>query len=163
MSSPTPEPHTTPLIFRLPALALSLGIASFLVFQAGVPGCSSSAEDPTTQAPTSDAAPAEAPPSSAPAAPTDPPEAIEPAANAAPEPVPAGLGNAEDPTDAEDPTNTGNSGNKAANAPETPRFFPASKAMAPLIEPQLLAPADDSPPSQAQQAQQAPPKSAGGR
>ncbi len=178
MSSSTPEPPTSPLYLRLPALALSLGIAGFLVFQAGVPGCGPNAENPTTNSPASPAVsspevgPAagsaeKIPASAAEGSPEKPsPEIAPPAANAAPEPP--NLGNADDPADSNlaDDADTPNAKEKnagnAGNADAKPRFFPASKAMVPLLEPELIAPSDDPPQAQkappAQQAQQAPSK-----
>ncbi len=183
MSSSTPEPPASPLYLRLPALALSLGIAGFLVFQAGVPGCGPNAEDPTTNSPATpevnpEARPAaespeESPASAAEGTPQNPaPPAVQPAANAAPEPP--SPGNADDPAEAnlagnadepgakeKNADNAGNAGN-TGNADAKPRFFPASKAMAPLLEPSLIAPSDDPPQAPnappIQQAQQAPAK-----
>ncbi len=163
MSRPPREP---PLYLRLPALALSLAVGGFLVLQAGVPGCGSNEDKPQTEP---------APASELPAAATKPtataPTANQPAdefadkPNSKPADKPADRPAdrpADKPADNPDsaagtpplPINADNSDSahkKPADLPK-PRFFPASKAMAPLIEPENLLP-----PKQAPKAQQAPP------
>ena len=150
MSRPPREP---PLYLRLPALALSLIVGGFLVLQAGVPGCGSNEDKPQAE-PTPAPAPTPELPAAAvtrPTAPTTHKSADNLADPPNPNPTdnPAGKSNSAGitpplPTQPNSPKGPHN-GNAKPIDPPKPRFFPASKAMAPLIEAENLLPPKQAP------------------